>query len=530
MNDKTSLSASVGEAARHQGAETQAAILNALPASLALIDPDGMIVAINDSWRRLDTASPLQGPDICLGQNYLDVLRGARGAGTGQAEAAALGIRQVLRGETGKFVIECPGAETAEQRWFQLVVTPLREDRRAGAVVVLIDITDRKRHQDIAEHSQEHLRHLIDGLGPSIFVGLMTTEGVMLEANRSALAAAGLEAEDILGKRFDETDWWSYSPEAQAEIRQTVARAARGEGSRYDAVVRVANNLMVDVDFCLQPLRDASGKVVFLVPSANVITGRKETENALRESNENFHLVVDNITDAFWIRSADMKRVHYVSPAFERIWGRTTESLHANPHLWSDFIVPEDRDRALASMAALTGDARSVDTEYRIIRPGGEIRWIRVRGFQVRDAADEVIRLTGIVTDVTEQRRAVEALRASTEEFSTLAESMPQIVWITRPDGGVVYCNQQWADYTGLPLEESYGLGWAKPFHPDDAERARVAWAHATTMLTGYSIECRMRRADGVYRWWLVRGLPQLDATGNVVKWFGTCTDIHDLK
>ena len=107
----------------------------------------------------------------------------------------------------------------------------------------------------------------------------------------------------------------------------------------------------------------------------------------MRESNEKFQLLADNITDAFWIRSPDMREVHYVSPAFERIWGRSVESLYANPHQWADFILPEDRERVLAAFAALTGDAPSLDIEYRIVRPDGEIRWVRVRGFQVRDAA-----------------------------------------------------------------------------------------------------------------------------------------------
>lgn len=122
------------------------------------------------------------------------------------------------------------------------------------------------------------------------------------------------------------------------------------------------------------------------------------------------------------------------------------------------------------------------------------------------------------------------ALEASEQEFRTLAEAVPQIVWATRPDGWNIFFNQQWMDYTGLTLEESTGHGWNKPFHPDDQQRAWNAWQAATTKLATYSLECRLRRADGVYRWWLIRGEPLKDASGNIVKWFGTCTDIHDLK
>ena len=85
-------------------------------------------------------------------------------------------------------------------------------------------------------------------------------------------------------------------------------------------------------------------------------------------------------------------------------------------------------------------------------------------------------------------------------------------------------------DYTGLTLEESYGDGWITPFHPDDRQRAWDAWKRATQHRDTYSLECRLRRADGAYRWWLIRGVPLLNANGEISKWFGTCTDIEQIK
>ncbi|MCX6272375.1 MAG: PAS domain S-box protein [Bacteroidetes bacterium] len=126
--------------------------------------------------------------------------------------------------------------------------------------------------------------------------------------------------------------------------------------------------------------------------------------------------------------------------------------------------------------------------------------------------------------------RTEEALRESEYEFRLLAESMPQIVWINDPDGMNLYYNQQWVDYTGLTLDESNGRGWIKPFHPDDQQRALDAWQNAIKNGATYSLECRLCRADGIYRWWLIRGVPILDEQGSIHKWFGTCTDIDDIK
>ncbi|MEI6901116.1 MAG: PAS domain-containing protein, partial [Bacteroidota bacterium] len=141
------------------------------------------------------------------------------------------------------------------------------------------------------------------------------------------------------------------------------------------------------------------------------------------------------------------------------------------------------------------------------------------------------------VVDITERKllesqliQSKEKAEESEKEFRLLAEAMPQIVWSTDADGLNTFFNQQWADYTGLTLEESYGHGWNIPFHPDDQQRAWATWKNAVNNNDTYSLECRLRRADGVYRWWLIRGVPVIRHDGQIERWFGTCTDIHDIK
>ncbi|HEY9118639.1 MAG TPA: PAS domain S-box protein, partial [Marinobacter sp.] len=123
-----------------------------------------------------------------------------------------------------------------------------------------------------------------------------------------------------------------------------------------------------------------------------------------------------------------------------------------------------------------------------------------------------------------------DALRTRDAEFRTLVETMPQIVWVTLPDGRHIDFNQHWLDFTGLTLEESLGHGWNPPFHPEDRGLAAERWLQAINSGEPYEIEYRLRRWDGVYHWMLGRALPMRDADGNIIKWFGTCTDIDDLK
>src|SRR5450759_3675662 len=185
---------------------------------------------------------------------------------------------------------------------------------------MLVDITERKRAEEAAQRSQKRLRDLIDGLGPSMFVGLMTPQGIVIEANRPALASAGLKPEDVLGKPFAETYWWAYSKEVQQQLRETIARAARGEASRYDVQVRAAENHLIDIDFSLQPLRDETGGVVFLVPSASNITERKRAEESLRLQSAALNAAADAI-----IITDRAGGVEWFNPAFTQLTGYTAE-------------------------------------------------------------------------------------------------------------------------------------------------------------------------------------------------------------
>ncbi|PHM07241.1 hybrid sensor histidine kinase/response regulator [Nostoc sp. 'Peltigera malacea cyanobiont' DB3992] len=133
--------------------------------------------------------------------------------------------------------------------------------------------------------------------------------------------------------------------------------------------------------------------------------------------------------------------------------------------------------------------------------------------------------------EILERQRILEILRQSEERYRYLAEAIPQLVWTTKPNGECDYFNQNWCEYTGLTLEQSLGSGWLAALHPDDVQRADKVWSDAVKNSTIYNTEYRFKRAaDGSYRWQLARGLPLKDEQGFVVKWFGTCTDIHEQK
>ncbi|HEY6552919.1 MAG TPA: PAS domain S-box protein, partial [Vicinamibacteria bacterium] len=193
-------------------------------------------------------------------------------------------------------------------------------------------------------------------------------------------------------------------------------------------------------------------------------------------------------------------------------------------------LLPPGAEVELSGTLEKVASGEHVEQEVTRVRKDGSPVLVSLSESPLRDARSQVVGVSVIARDVSAQRRAETALRQSEAEFRLLAEAMPQMVWVTRPDGWTLWFNQQWMAYTGLTLEESVGHGWIKPFHPDDQGRAQDAWREAWAGCRPYSLESRLRRADGVYRWWLIRAVPFRGAAGEVLKWFGTCTDIHDMK
>jgi PAS domain S-box-containing protein len=287
------------------------------------------------------------------------------------------------------------------------------------------DITERKRVEALLSRSHKHLRDLIDGLGPSIFVALLTPDGVLVEVNQAPLTAAGLVLNDVLGVPFADTPWWRHSAEARVKVREAIARAANGESSRCDIHTIGSQGRVIDVDFAMVPMRDATGKVTFLIPSATVITERKQAEETLQrtvgelrslsaelstanaelvDSQKKFRQLADNVSDVFYINSPDLATLRYVSPAYERIWGRTAASLYANPRDWTDAILPADRAALAAASRRLGPDNPLTTSEFRITRPDGEVRWIQADAAEVRSESGELLSIVGTARDITERK------------------------------------------------------------------------------------------------------------------------------
>ncbi|MCL3862978.1 PAS domain S-box protein [Actinotalea sp. K2] len=188
-----------------------------------------------------------------------------------------------------------------------------------------------------------------------------------------------------------------------------------------------------------------------------------------------------------------------------------------------------DAERALGALSEGPGTrARAEDARTDGARTdGSSLDWAEALVARVWQLEQAIIDLRREVEELT---RSGAASRAAGEQARTMVEMLPHMVWLAHPDGRHEHVNQNWSDFTGLSLEQSRGLGWDLPVHPEDRDRAEECWAQAVRTGEPYEIEYRLRRADGVYRWMLVRAVPLRDEAGTVVRWVGTSTDIEELK
>ncbi len=337
-----------------------------------------------------------------------------------------------------------------------------------GVLGISFEISERKAAEERIRDSEQEFRILAQHLG---------TERTQL-AQAQRIAKAGSWDRDLLtglavwsdeSYRIFETSKESFNTTHEAFLqlvhpddRQTTAEAfaksiADLTGGSLDHRLLMPDGRIKHVREIWNIVTDAEGKAVRAVGSSQDITESKTVEEELRKTKEVFDQLANNISDVFWIRSPDMKKVYYVSPAYEKIWGHSVGSRLSEPESWIDMIVSEDRNRVKTAHENLMRDSPSIDLEFRIIRDDREMRWVRTRGFQVRDAEGILTRLTGIVTDITERKKSEAELTAKEARFRAVAETASDSIVIIDQENNLLYFNKSTEKVFGYTFEELDG-------------------------------------------------------------------------
>jgi PAS domain S-box-containing protein len=310
--------------------------------------------------------------------------------------------------------------DPAPHEWQAHDITTLRELAAIveDEVALRIHLQRRTEAEIEVRQSEQRLRDVIDNLFS--FVGLMTADGTLLEANQTALQAAALQPEDVLGKPFADTYWWSFSPESQARLRAAIARAAAGEQIRYDVPVRVAEDRYIVIDFTLAPIFDEAGSVTHLVPSGLDITERKAAEAALREGERRFRTTFENAAVGIAHVGLDGRWLQ-VNQRLCTIVGYAAHELHERT--FQAITHPDDLATDLANLEALLrGKIQHYQIEKRYFDKAGRIVWINLTVTLQHDAKGDPAYFISIVEDIS-VRKAVEARLQLLAQASTMLVS-----------------------------------------------------------------------------------------------------------
>ena len=231
----------------------------------------------------------------------------------------------------------------------------------------------------------------------------------LTEARDFSVATQASAYEEYQGTIAEIVDWTAK----EGGQMVTASKALISQTQRVgDTLIGIAMLVSMGAGFALW-------RITRQLKEDNIVLQR--AEKTVRESEEKFRQMAENITDMFWMTSPDMRQVLYVSPAYETLWGHSAESLYADPSQWAEAIPAKDRERVFTLFSSLGNGVSSASTEFQITRPDGEMRWIYGRGFPVRDAAGKVVRLTGIASDITD-RKLIEDRLLQSQKMETVGK------------------------------------------------------------------------------------------------------------
>jgi PAS domain S-box-containing protein len=381
------------------------------------------------------------------------------------------------------------------------------------------DISQRKQAELELRKQKEILQTIFDHI--PVMVGFVDQNGQAQVVNREWERLLGWSLEEIQSQHIDIIDENYPDPDYRRQVRDFILNA---NAEWADFKTKVRDGRVIDTSWAMLHLSDGTG-----IGIGQDITQRKRAEEALRESEERFRQLAENIHDLFWIKTADFKRVLYLSPIYKSLTGRSPEDRYRDQDSQSflDAIHPEDRERMAEIMRS--GSGEEFEIEFRITRPDGSLRWIRDRGFPIRDQSGQIYRIAGIANDITERKLAEEALRESEERFRQLTENIHEVFWLRSPDlKELIYVSPMYEKVCGRSCESLYAAGPEPVVHPED--RSRVIETLENHIGREFEVEYRIITKDGDVRWIRDRGFPIQDQSGTVCRVGGVAEDITDRK
>ena len=256
---------------------------------------------------------------------------------------------------------------------------------------------------------------------------------------------------------------------------------------------------------------------------------RERAAEALRESEASMSLAANAANLGLWVWNIPSGEERWVTEKWRQLFG-FADSEPVTFDRFLEVVHPGDSERVKQVVQHILEHGGEYEVDYRITRPDGSIRWIATHGRVELDERGKPVLARGVSRDVTERKIAEEELRESEARFRTVANAAPVMIWMSGPDKLCTFFNKGWLDFTGRSLEQELGNGWAEGVHREDIDRCLDVYQNSFNARESFTMEYRLRRSDGEYRWLLDSGTPRFASDGAFLGYIGSCIDITERK
>lgn len=436
-------------------------------------------------------------------------------------------------GTTYRYEVRLKSKE-GNYHWFQVHGEPLYNNEKEIEkwIGAFTDITERKLAEEKLKESEQYFRQLTDTV-PTI-IWITEPDGYCSYLNKNWYEYTGQTEKE--GEGYG---WLTATHPDDAAVASEAFVKANAEQKPFNHVYRLKTK-KGDYRWAIDratPKFSADGKYEGMIGTVVDIHEEKiaaekikESEEQLRKTTEHFEIATTAAEVGTW--SLDLKSQTLAwSGLHKKMWGYDERHTDLKYEDWHTVILPGDKEAAFAEVEKALKTKTLYEASYRIKRPdNGKIRWILSTGQYFYNDAGEAVTLTGVSIDITVQKQAEIALKESERQLSELANAMPQLVWIADDKGEVIYYNDRVDEFAGAQKDKEGKWHWESLIHPDDLSPTVEEWFKSLQTRTAYKKEHRIQLKNGAYKWFLSQAIPQTDARGNIVKWFGTATDIHEIK
>jgi PAS domain S-box-containing protein len=560
-----------------------ATVLTQSPDGFIALGKEGTVIAYNDAAARMFG----QALEAAQAGSALALFPRDERARVESLIARAWEGEALVRAEVG---VDAPDGTRV---YLEISLAPVTGDIGGIASVSITarDITERRYTEDRLRETEQRLNAVLDNASVSVF--LMDERQHCIYMNAAAEELTGYRFEEVLGRPLHDVIHHKRPDGTHYPLQDCPIDRAFPERNRMrgEEVFVHKDGRLYPVAFTASPIRDESGEPVGTIIEVRDVAVEKAQQAALREANDtlktlnrigealaaelDLERIVQMVTDAgveltgaqfgafFYnvLNEAGERFLLYTLSGADRSdfehFGMPRATAVFQPTFKGEGVIRSDdilADPRYGRNAPHNGmprghlPVRSYLAVPVVSRSGEAIGGLffghpepgrfseRHEQLMVGIAAQAAVAIDNArlyrnaQREVEERRRAEDALRESEARFRAITDSIDQLIWSTRPDGYHDYYNHRWYEYTGVPEGATDGEMWNDMFHPEDRERAQAIWRHSLQTGEPYHIEYRLRHRSGQYRWVLGRAQPMSDENGRIVRWYGTCTDIHDLK